>query len=228
MRRCMSVPLALLGLCLAGSAAHADGGNKFSVGVTGGTLGIGAEVAYVPSPRLRIRALATGLDASHDIEPDGDSDLRYDADVELRNAAAFVDFHPFSGNFRVSAGMVVSDNSGDGSATCRQTLCNFGDDTDVLFQGDRVDVDVEFEDDVHPYLGLGWSSTPESTGSWRLSIDLGITYLGDPDVDARLSGPSSGNPLAQQEVQNEERNIKEDIEDFEFYPVVMIGAAYRF
>ncbi|MES1943320.1 outer membrane protein domain-containing protein [Salinisphaera sp. PC39] len=226
MRRCIA--LVLFGLCLAGSVTAAEDVNRFSAGVTGGTLGLGAEVGYAFSPRVRIRGLAAGLDASHDIEPDGQSDLRYDADVELRNAAALVDFHPFTGNFRLTAGVIASDNSGDGSATCRQTLCNFGDGTDVLFQGDRVDVDVEFADDVHPYLGLGWSSTPESTGRWRLSIDLGVTYLGDPDVDASLSGPSSGIFLAEQEVENEERNIEDDLEDFEFYPVVMIGAAYRF
>lgn len=226
MRRCIA--LVLFGLCLAGSVTAAEDVNRFSAGVTGGTLGLGAEVGYAFSPRVRIRGLAAGLDASHDIEPDGQSDLRYDADVELRNAAAFVDFHPFSGNFRVSAGMVVSDNSGDGSATCRQTFCNFGDGSNILVQGDRVDVDVEFSDAAHPYLGIGWSSTPDSTGDWLFSIDLGATYLGDPDVDASISGPSSGNPLAQQEVENEERNIEDDLEDFEFYPVVMIGAAYRF
>lgn len=224
MRKLASLSVAA---CLLSVPVASANDNPYSLGVTGGTLGFGVEAGYDLSPRFRVRALAAGLNMSEDFEAEGNNDLDYDGDLELRNAAALLDFHPFSGTFRLTAGLVISDNEVDGSATCEQLFCDFGDGSNVLVQGDRVDASAE-SSGTTPYLGLGWGAKPSTAGQWGFTVDIGAFVLKDPDVDVEISGPSSGVPGAEQEAQNEEDRIEDDLDDIGVYPVLMVGAAYRF
>lgn len=223
--RLLPLPLITAGLVLAGTAGAAEDG-RFAAGVTAGTLGVGAEASYGLSPRFNLRGVVAGLDISEDLEPDDGSDLDYDGDLELRNAAALVDFHPFAGGFRLSGGAVINGNEIRASAECnRAGGCRFGDSSmAVLAEGDSARASVEY-DSVAPYLGLGWGNAPRRAGRWGFTADLGVMHLGDPDVSVSVS---SANPQAQQEAENEERELEDDAEDFELYPVLMVGATYRF
>lgn len=222
--RITSLFVAILGFSFAGSAVAADGERRASVGITGGTLGGGIEIGYGLSPRLNLRGIAAGLDLSETFEADDDSNLEYDGDLKLRNAGLLLDFHPFKGTFRLSVGAMFNDNEITATGRCKELNCGFGDDNEILLPGDEAQLSVGYNS-VAPYAGIGWGNTPKGAGRWGVSLNLGVMQLGEPDVNVEVS---SANPEAQEEAENEERELKEDAEDFEFYPVVMLGVAYRF
>src|SRR5690606_34476538 len=101
------VLLLALPLGLAASPALAQDEGGVSLGVTGGTLGIGPEVGYRISNNFGVRASATFLGISHDVESD---DVTYKGDLDLQSFGATIDLHPFGGGFRLSAGARISDN----------------------------------------------------------------------------------------------------------------------
>lgn len=52
--------------------------------------------------------------------------------------------------------------------------------------------------------------------------------LGEAQVDVQVSGPSSANPLVASQAAAEEEEIEDDLDSLAWYPVLMIGANYRF
>lgn len=219
----------IMGLWAAGVGVAWSGG--FGLGVSGGTLGVGIQASYGLTEHIALRGMLAGIDISVDFESDGDSDFEYDGDAELRTALALVDYHPFAGSFRVTGGLAFGDSEIEGTATCDETTCDFGDSSGLLVQGDRVRANADFGG-TRPYLGVGWGSAPGEESGWAFSADLGAYFLNDPDVDVRISGPSVQNPvtapIVKAEAAEEEDNIEDDLDSFSLYPVAMFGVSYTF
>lgn len=112
---------------------------SFGVAATVGTLGAGAELSYALSDRFGVRVLGAGFGTSLDVDVESSDDLEYNGDLDLAHGALLVDYHPFAGTFRVSAGVMVNDDGFDGDGGCRQATCDFGDYDDVLV---RIDASV--------------------------------------------------------------------------------------
>lgn len=212
-------------ICLTGMSAAWAGG--FAVGVSAGTLGLGAQASYGFGDYFALRGVVAGIDASVDFEAEGNSDLDYDGDAELRTALALLDYHPFAGGFRVTGGLVFGDSEIEGSATCRDIACEFGDTAGVLVAGDEARAEVDFGGTT-PYLGIGWGSAPGEESGWAFSADLGAYLLDDPEVSVSISGLSATNPAARAEAEDEEQHIEDDLDDLSVYPVLMFGATYSF
>ncbi|HEX4939177.1 MAG TPA: hypothetical protein VFX11_10905, partial [Candidatus Kapabacteria bacterium] len=112
MRRFGTLPaVAAIGLCL--SAGTATAGN---LGIAGkiSSLGYGLEADYVLSDRFSVRGQFNQYDYDDTFEEDG---IDYDGTLDLSTFGVLLDWHPFGGGFRVSAGGFNVDNelSGVGS-----------------------------------------------------------------------------------------------------------------
>ncbi len=80
----------------------------FDIGVAGGTAGVGAQVSVQLLPQsLALRAVANGLSIDHDTTSDG---VDYKGKLKLNNQSLLLDWAPFSGSFRFSAGLVFNHN----------------------------------------------------------------------------------------------------------------------
>lgn len=93
-------------IAVAAPAAAQTQSGGVSVGVTGGTLGIGPELGYRGNS-FGVRANATFLGIGRDVDSDG---INYDGDLKLRSFGAMVDFYPFGGGFRISPGARITRN----------------------------------------------------------------------------------------------------------------------
>src|SRR5262245_25666566 len=104
---------ALVGITLAALAvtlpAAADEG-EWTLGVSGGTLGVGPELAYRFKPHFGLRANAGFFSHSDTDELD---DIEYDADLKLNSYGAMLDWYPMGGGFRISIGGRVNNNEID-------------------------------------------------------------------------------------------------------------------
>ncbi|MAA75328.1 MAG: hypothetical protein CMN28_11555 [Salinisphaeraceae bacterium] len=224
-----SVFAAVLGAGLLVPAASAQAAPPESaVGLNVGTLGVGLAATFDVNRVLNARVLVAGLSIDPDIDYDGE-DLEYEGEVDLFSMGALLDYHPFGGGLRLTAGLGHVNNSLEGSATCEETTCELGDSGSQVLLGDRVDADVEFKG-TSPYVGIGWGNAVATDGRWTFSLDLGVYFVGSASADVTCSNVAVPANLAacQLAAQAEERELEDDLDNYELYPVLQLGTAYRF
>jgi hypothetical protein len=203
------------------SAQSAPGGGV-SAGVTGGTLGIGPEVAYRFSNTLGVRANATFLGVSRDVDSD---DINYNGDLKLASGGLMLDFHPFGGGFTLSAGARVNGNKVKLSA--------------------KPTADVEIDDEIYTPEEVGTLSgsietnslAPTLTLGWRggrarglsFGIEAGGMFQGSPTINnLRATGMLASDPDFQASLPEEEREVEQDIDNFKVYPILQVSLGYSF
>lgn len=198
------------------------------------TLGLGLEVTASLTERIAVRVGANGFAFDTDLTESG---IDYEADLQLLSVSALVDWHPAANGFRVSAGLLINENELDLTGESDQDEFEIGD-TTYTSDNLRLSGLLDFEP-VAPYLGIGWNSTFTKDRGWGFSVDLGVVFQGEPRVTLNGSGravrqsdgfavDAATDPRFQQDLLAEEDNLERELDDFEFYPVVAIGAVYRF
>ena len=209
------------------AAAAAPAGAQ-SIAVKGGTTGIGAELGYGLSPMFGLRANLMGGSLSRDEE---DSGVRYDGKVKMNSGALLLDLHPFSGTFRLSAGLVYDNNKFDGTAVpVSGTVEINGVPYPAAAVGD-LRAAVRFEKTA-PYLGLGWGSSPKSSGGFFFSVDIGA-FLSKPSATLTgncgpaLVGTAACDQL-QADIRAEQAELQDSLDDIKAWPVLTLGIGYRF
>ena len=85
----------------AASLGEQFGNGAAHVGLHGGTLGLGVNAGYDFSNDLAIRGLVNYFNLDFEKEKAGN---KYDGELDLRSVGLVLDWHPFWGAFRVSAG----------------------------------------------------------------------------------------------------------------------------
>lgn len=208
---------------------------SIGVGATAGTLGAGLTVTVPVLPVLNARLWGTGLGFDVDVDIDDsdgvpDNELEFDGDVTLGAVGGMLDYHPFANGLRFSLGVLYSLNKFDGDATCDVLACEVGGQPAVITQGDRLNGEVDYTG-VAPYLGLGWGNAVDEDGRLTFSFDLGVMFTGSPDVTVRCSQVSGGaapQALCDAQADQEEDDLEDEIGEFDVYPVLSIGLAYRF
>jgi len=211
------------GLAAANCATARDMGTTFDVGTTGLGLHVATEVA----PKLNARVGVNVANYSYD---GSTSDIKYDFKLKLATADALLDYHPFDGAFRVSAGAVYNANkikakakpNGNGTYTINDTVY------DAATVG-NLEGKIDFRK-VAPYLGIGWGNAAKEAG-WGFGMDLGVTFQGSPKIDFASTGCSADATRCAQlnrDVQAEKGKLADEVKDFKFYPVIRIGVSYRF
>jgi hypothetical protein len=211
-------------LLAASTAAWADVG----VLLKAGTLGAGVDVTKGLSESLGLRLQVNALSYDEDLT---ESDVDYDAELELKSAGLLVDWHPFSGVFRVSLGAYWNGN--EATAVGRPTGGTYEINGVTYNAADIGSLNGQIDfDSVAPYLGIGWASAPKAGRGMTFSFDLGVLYQGEPNVGLTVvCGPAVYAPdcaTLQSDVAAERASLQEDVSDYKFHPVVSFGIGYRF
>lgn len=213
-------------------------GTAGNLGVAGkiSSLGYGLEADYVLSDKFSVRGQYNTLDYDDTFKED---DIDYEGTLDLSSFGVLLDWHPFGGAFRVTAGGFNVDNEIRGVSTASGTY-EIGDEEYTVGPNDnfRADALITLGDGFKPYLGLGWGHSPANQGGLLLSFDIGVLLQDSPDVDLQVTGSAtdpfgnpvdfSSDPTLQAEVQKEEDNLKDDLKGFDLYPVVSFGIGWRF
>lgn len=208
-----AVAAALVMFAMPGAASA----ESVSLAAKAGTTGLGLEAGFSLTESINLRLGYYSLDYGTDLEEEG---IEYDGDLRLRNAALFADWHPFRGLFRLSSGVVQSGNEFVGSA---EDELEVGDNT---YEG-SLEATVDWEG-MAPYLGLGLGNAMRG-GRWSFSMDLGVMFTGSPRV--RLDGAASDPSLEEafrEDLAREEAELRAELSDAKYYPVLSVGVAYRF
>ncbi len=203
------------------SSAFAQGNDRVAIGGQASTAGFGPEIAYSVSPHLTVRGVGNYLSFDYDETYDG---IDYDLDVDLMSAGGFVDYHPLRNGFHVTVGALFNGNEAGLGATAGPgaTVGGF---TVPAGQsaGLRGDLSV---DEFSPYIGLGYDTTFTSRSNWTFTVRAGVLYQGNPEVALRQT--SGATTIPQSDLDAEARNIEDELDLVEFFPVLSIGLNYRF
>lgn len=220
-KKFMAGMLAVAVLGASAGANAADG--SWSLGVTGGTLGIGPQVGYRFGEHGGLRASATFFD--YDRTEDID-DIDYDGSLKLQSFGVMADWYPLGGSFRLSAGARSNSNKIDLLATpsASETI-EIGDQVYTGAQIGTLTGKVDFKSFV-PALTLGWGGKLKQ--GLTFGVELGVLLQGKPQLDLVANGPFASNPDFQRELAAEIAQAEEDAEDFKFWPVLQLNLAYRF
>lgn len=201
----LATGLMMLGM---GTSAHAVG-----VGVKAGTLGLGAELGFTLSDRFTTRLALNKYKFGADQTIDG---IDYNADLDMSSTALFLDWSPFSnGSLHLTVGYVNNDSKLKASATGNYTFGN-----NPASYTTTVDTTVKLGSG--PYVGIGWGNVPAP--GIGLTFELGVLKSGAPK--ASLSESSGMVPEADRAA--EEKNIQDELDKYDVYPVVSAGISIGF
>jgi len=215
----LSLVVSVLLFCVAGCA---DSGGLAIAGKAG-TLGLGGELTTGVTSDINARfGLNTlGFDFDDEFE-----DVEYDVDMDFSSFSALIDWHVFSGSFRVTAGLLSLDHELGLDATPGENV-DIGGTEYTPAQVGTLSGDAEI-DGVAPYIGIGWGDPMDRSKKWGLYCDLGVAFTDSPDVSLSANGTLASDPAFQADLARERKDIEDDLEPFQFYPVLSVGLYYRF
>ena len=202
--------------CLAGSTSFA--GDRIGIGVKVGTLGVGVDLTGRANNWLSFRGTVNAVNLSQDYS---ETDAEYHADVDLGAYGLLVDFHPFKGNFRLSAGILGNRNQIDLLAE-PTTDIEIGDNIYTPAEAGTLTGEVRFKETV-PYFGIGFGSAAKGPGRVNFVLDVGVLQQGSGDVAIE----SSSGLVLPSDLEQEESSIESDIEGYKLWPVLAFGISFR-
>ena len=175
-----------------------------AIGVKVGLGGFGFDVATPLVPqRLNLRGGATFFDYTPStITTDS---LNINGNIKFQNAATMVDWFPFHGSFRLSAGATIYNNTGltatlsvptgqsftVGNTTYYSEPYNAGTNSNGPIQGNGV---FTFGgNNVVPRTTIGFGNMLPKTGHFRFETEIGVQYFSAPTVQYTFSGTGCQN-----------------------------------
>lgn len=228
-------------------AAVARGETTLGVSLEASTLGAGLSVGMPVGERFNVRGMYHGF--SYDLDDiEDDSGATYEGELDLTSAGLMVDFHPFKGAFRLTAGLVSNGNEIGLTGMPAGGVFQVGDCTFESNPADPLAVDgtVEFSSSA-PYVGIGWGGNLNAKPGFFMTLDVGVLVSGSPDTTLAGRGQArnanagdlacgssvtyqdvSSYPEFQQAVQDAEDEVNRESEEFELWPNVAFGVGWRF
>jgi hypothetical protein len=223
MKKIAVVTGTLMILVFAGPVLAGEGGETgpVSVGAKIGTLGIGIAGEYRLSESFGLALGANYFKYDFDFTAD---EIDYDAELNLASLNFLAHYYPTRGRFRLTGGLGFNGNEIDAQSKGDASL-EIGGTTYTASQVGTIDGKIDFRA-VAPYLGLGWGPSVEKR--WGFTFDIGVLFQGSPDVELTASGLLANSPAFQADLAEEQRAIEDELEKFQYYPIIGLGIYYRF
>lgn len=212
-----------------------------------GTLGLGIQAGYEFNKYFKIRGhYASGrLDTTIKLS-DANAELEW---KNNNNYGVFFDWHPRGSQFRVTAGIIRMDPRIRVEAKYHGTSHAY----DSNLTPHQYDVystytmSGDWDNEVCPYIGVGWSTDGGQKRTLYFSIDLGLAYVGEGNYAESGSPsfyedghrvhpvPGSANLDALATLQQFDGNVRDAVDkiadflnDMYVYPVIQFGGGIRF
>lgn len=200
----------------------------FALSAKASTLGFGIEGIGAISPNFNGRLGFNYFDFSIDTE---ESNIDYDADIQLLSATALIDWFPSSrSEFRITGGIAYNDNRVDATAQSATTLDIGGVEFPAAAVG-QLEGEATFPNTISPYVGIGYGNPVKRDRRFTFSVDLGVLFTGSPEVDLNATGPATSlidASVLNDAIEREEDDVEDDLDGLSIYPVLTLGISYQF
>ncbi len=208
----------ITGICLLVASVPLSG-QGIGVAAHAGTLGLGVDVAVSAGSRIGFRVGGNVFPSNIDLTAD---DLEYSVDLPSPQFTALIDLY-LVGGFRVSGGLFASSDDVNLEGTLTQNV-EIGNSTYTPAEIGTLTGTV-VNNDTGPYLGIGFGNPASSRIGFFL--DLGIAFQGKPVVTLGADGPVQFLPGFQADLEAERLAAEEDLEPFQYYPVLSVGFSIK-
>jgi len=214
---------------LAGSAqtcqAQMLSPDRFAVGVSVGSDGVGGDLQYSLNRFVVLRGRGTWLDFNY---AGNAGDLHYKGKFDLSQGGGFLDLHPFANPFTVSVGAVAGARRVDLGAVYRTSLTISHIPVPPAQLG-TVGGEATLSSPA-PFVGVGFDNTFTTRSHIGFKLIAGVAFSHAPDVSlAPTSGLVTQVPsLVAPDIAQAEHDIRQDGRVFQYYPQVSAGMTYRF
>ncbi|WP_251975895.1 hypothetical protein [Salinicola avicenniae] len=207
--------------------------DQWSLAAGLGTTGIGGNVSWRFSEHFALTAGYSGF--TYDGLDREINDVEYRGDVDADIYSLKLDIYPSpDSGFFLSAGLVRPDIQI--TAIGRLGLPTWVPDSVTLDDGRVIDINElasvdargEVSDNLEPYLGIGWRSSARQ--GFGFYAEAGAFWV-DPDVSLSpraSTGDPRGDALLRRYVEAEEADVRDEIDKYDVYPVVVLGVQYTF
>ncbi|MEM1379396.1 MAG: hypothetical protein AAGH41_02100 [Pseudomonadota bacterium] len=203
------------------TAAHAGVGVDATIGTTGISGHVRADVLPILSLRAGINYLAYDFG-----EQDFDGNT-YDAELDFTQFGLYADLHPFSNGFTVTGGYLFGDRNLELTSVSTTEIDIGGEFFTAEEVGDLSGTGTLGDGGF--YAGIGWDNITRGTGRVRLIARLGVIISDEPSVALEsVGGTLSNDPILLSAIEGEIADINDDISDYRFFPVVQVGIGVRF
>lgn len=201
-----------------------------------GTLGYGANIGWALNDKTELQAGWAGGDVADLFGGDFDAnDVNYDVDADFSNPYLGVQLRPMANWFTMGAGIIVPDN--DIEVTSNPNGGVYKVDGKQYNANDvgALKGTIDHRNKLAPYATIGFR--PNITNNFGLFGEIGAAYMGKTDATVNSVGGASGfirdeNGVVTGEtsasVANKAQNELEDKDWLEWFPIVKLGATYRF
>ena len=215
--------ISLVAVCSAVLASTAAA-QTVGIGIKGGTLGVGGDVAVQLHDRIGIRGGVGFFPLTPKFNV---SDIKWAIDLPSPQYSAMVDLF-LLGPLRLSGGIVVSpdDIAVDADLSGVTTTVDIGG-TPYAVADVGTLTGVIVNKDLAPYAGIGLGRV--GGRGFGVFFDAGVAFQGAPTVTLSSSGGAlSGNSALTTALNTESGQIEESIDLIKYYPIVQLGFRYGF
>lgn len=213
----------LAAVSMSGAAQAAD----FGIYGTAGTVGFGGGLAATFNDHFGARIGYTSYE--HTVDDIEEGDLVLDGKAEIGGLQALLDWYPFGGGFRLSAGAMENASLTaharpiGGAYTLNGTTYT----TAELGEANGV---AEYES-ISPYAGIGFGRALSPDGRLGFSMDMGVVFTGTPDIELNATCRVPNAMVCAQidsDVRAEESELRREADELKYWPVLSIGVSYKF
>jgi hypothetical protein len=202
------------------SAAPASNTAGIDIGLKAGTLGLGLDLSKSLGDKFAVRLNVNQYDFDHSGTESG---IDYDMNLKWQNTGLMLDWHPFGGGFRVSAGYVLNSNKISMTALPTGGTYTIGGNTYDTTQISSLTGEVTFSNGG--YLGLGYGKGGLRKG-FGFTFEVGVLFQDSPKINLTATGSAAA--AAESNIQIEEAQAADSMKDFKLYPQVAVGVSYGF
>ena len=130
----------------------------------------------------------------------------------------------------MSVGFLINGNAIDGTGKITNSV-EIGDRSYDSNEIKSILLDVSFNT-FAPYVGLGFDTTFGDEDNWGFTFDLGVMFSGAPAANLSVQDTFAANSIQKttlnQDINKEEQSLQNDLDAYEFYPVLSTGIVYQF
>ncbi len=134
--------------------------------------------------------------------------------------SSVTDIYPFSGCFRLSAGLLQKGQDATSSPkniAIENRLSDYAVNRIDILSQDLADSSQK------PYVGFGWGLSPDEKGNWFINLDLGIMYQGND-----CSGSDLERCLQLSNTPADKLSVQDELEKYGWIPVLSGGITFKF
>jgi hypothetical protein len=233
------------------AAASQSGARPFSgigIGVKTGLAGIGFDLA-TPLVRTRLNLRGGASFLSYTPGTITADNLNINGSIKFQNADAMVDYFPFHGRFRISAGATIYNNTGLTASLSVPTGQSFSvGGTDYYSEPYNAVTNPAGPimgtgtfsfggNKVAPRVTIGTGNLIPGKGRFTFQSEIGFQYFTPPTVAYTITGTGCQNdnagvysncgPIPQTNITQEQNNLQSDLNDLRFFPIVSFGLGIR-